>query len=74
VPRCYDRYATLRPLLMAKGCFIKKGSNPPVCGVHNVRLIEHLSVENRVLSKLGDFVFLVCPISGAVVDDDEEHP
>jgi hypothetical protein len=54
---------------MPTKCFIKKGSNPTVCGVHKVRLIERQSVENRVLSRLGDFVFFVCPMSGEVLND-----
>jgi hypothetical protein len=52
-------------------CFTKKGSNPPVCGVHNVPLVEHLSTDDSITSGLGDFVFFVCPISGQVVGDSE---
>jgi hypothetical protein len=40
-----------------------------VCGVHNVPLMEHQSSEVPVLSKLGDFAFFVCPVSGYVVRD-----
>jgi len=54
---------------MAEPCFKKKDSNPPVCGVHNVPLEEHQSSEALITSKLGDFTFLVCPVSGAVVND-----
>jgi hypothetical protein len=54
---------------MAEPCFKKKDSNPPVCGVHNVPLIQRQSSEDFVLSKLGDFAFFVCPASGYVVRD-----
>jgi len=54
---------------MARPCFKKKGSDPPVCGVHNVPLILRQSLEDSVLSKLGDFAFFVCPVSGYVVRD-----
>lgn len=55
---------------MAQPCIKKKlSSNAPVCRVHNERLEEHQSSEALSTSKLGDFAFLVCPVSGAVVDD-----
>jgi hypothetical protein len=54
---------------MAGPCFRKMDSSPPVCGVHNVMLIQHHSSEDAVLSKFGDFIFYVCPVSGYVVGD-----
>jgi hypothetical protein len=54
---------------MARPCFKIKDSNPPVCGVHNVPLMQRQSSEDSVLSKLGDFAFFVCPVSGYVVRD-----
>jgi hypothetical protein len=48
---------------MAELCFTMKDSNPPVCGVHNVPLIQRQSLEGYVLSELGDFAFLACPVS-----------
>ena len=54
---------------MAEPCFKMKNSNPPVCGVHNVPLMERQSSEDSVLSKFGDFAFFVCPVSGYVVRD-----
>jgi len=54
---------------MAEPCFNKKDSEPPVCGVHNVLLIKSQSSEDSVISKFGDFVFYVCPVSGYVVSD-----
>jgi hypothetical protein len=56
---------------MAKQCFIKKKSNPPMCGVHNVALIERESSDDSAVSRFGDFTFLVCPVSGQILDDDE---
>ena len=55
---------------MALQCFrIENSPTHPVCGVHNVPLIEHQSSEYSVLSKFGDFPFFVCPVSGYVVLD-----
>ena len=54
---------------MVEPCFKKKDSEPPVCGVHNVPLVQHQSSKYSELSMLGDFAFLVCPVSGLVVRD-----
>jgi hypothetical protein len=54
---------------MAEPCFKINDSNPPVCGVHHVALIQRQSSEDSVLSKFGDFAFFVCPVSGYVVRD-----
>jgi len=54
---------------MEEPCFKKKDSDPPVCGIHNVPLIEHQTSEDSVLSRFGDFAFFVCPVSGYVVPD-----
>lgn len=58
---------------MAKPCFVKQGADPPLCGVHNVALVEHQSLEFHFASKLGEFTFLVCPVSGLVVNDPATH-
>jgi hypothetical protein len=50
-------------------CFIKKNSNPPACGVHDVRLKQHQSSEDFSTLKFGDFPFLMCPVSGQVIDE-----
>jgi hypothetical protein len=50
-------------------CFAKKGSNPPVCGVHNVKLVEHQSGFESIAGGVGNFTFLVCPVSNQAVDD-----
>jgi hypothetical protein len=58
---------------MAEQCFIKKDSNPPVCGVHNVRLkLKQLS-DGLIASGYKGFTFLVCPISGTVLNDEVER-
>jgi hypothetical protein len=54
---------------MPELCLRIKESNPPVCGVHDVPLIQHQTSEDSVLSKLGDFAYLVCPVSRYVVRD-----
>jgi hypothetical protein len=54
---------------MAEQCFIKIGSKPPVCGVHNVGLLKRQSSEDSIASKFGDFSFLVCPVSGQILND-----
>jgi hypothetical protein len=46
---------------MAEPCFKMKNSNPPVCGVHNVPLIEHQSSGDFVLSRFGGLRFLCLP-------------
>jgi hypothetical protein len=54
---------------MPTECFAKKGSDPPVCGIHKVRLEPHQSSEAWSTAKYGDFKFLKCPVSGQVIDD-----
>jgi hypothetical protein len=55
---------------MTDHCFKKTGSNPPTCGVHNVPLVrKELPVEMMAVGYKG-FSFLVCPVSGAVFDDE----
>ena len=55
---------------MAEQCFAKKGSNPPVCALHNAPLKEHRRLR-RIFStfRFGEFTYLVCPVSGQIVDD-----
>jgi hypothetical protein len=53
---------------MPTGCYNKKGSNPPVCGAHGVKLERHQSSEQLITSELGDFEYFVCPVSGQVVN------
>jgi hypothetical protein len=58
---------------MAEPCFIKKDSSPPVCGVHNVRLISKQLPDELIASGYKGFTFLVCPVSGAVLNDETTH-
>jgi hypothetical protein len=51
---------------MAEQCFNEKDSNPPICGVHKVRLIERQLSRDLVNEGYKDFMFLVCPVSGSV--------
>jgi hypothetical protein len=54
-------------------CFAKTGSNPPVCGVHNVPLrVAHSS---EILGTIGpqDFNFYVCPVTGYVTNEALRH-
>jgi hypothetical protein len=53
---------------MAARCFKKTDSNPPVCGVHSVPLVQRKSSEHSASATFGDFAFLACPVSGQVVD------
>jgi hypothetical protein len=52
---------------------MKKGSNPPVCGVHNVRLVHRRLTAALIASGYKGFKFLICPVSGAVINDEEKH-
>jgi hypothetical protein len=56
---------------MKAGCFKKKDSNPPICGLHNVQLIQKQTHEELSVSSLGMFTYLVCPKSGKVVSSED---
>jgi hypothetical protein len=58
---------------VAKPCFRKKDSDPPVCGVHNVPLEQKELPIEFIASGYKSFNFLVCPESGAVVGDASRH-
>jgi hypothetical protein len=55
---------------MAEECFKKKGSSPPVCGVHNVPLVRKQLPDELIASGYKAFTFLACPVSGAVLNED----
>jgi hypothetical protein len=57
---------------MAKTCYIKKDSNPPVCSVHNVALVEHQILIDSNAPDLGCVICYRCPVSQAVVPDLEK--
>jgi hypothetical protein len=54
---------------MAERNFIKKGSFPPICGVHNVPLVERQTSRDIDVGPVGDFTYLVCPMSDQVPND-----
>jgi hypothetical protein len=55
---------------MAERCFIKKGSDPPTCGVHNVALVHKQLPEKLVASGFKTFTYFSCPLSGEVLNDE----
>ena len=50
------------------------GLNPPICGVHNVPLVRKQIPDELIASGYKGFTFLVCPVSGAVLNEEAEHP
>jgi len=56
---------------MSTQCFTKMGSDPPVCIVHNVRLAEHQTSRESIVGGVGNFTFLLCPVSGQEVEESE---
>jgi hypothetical protein len=54
---------------MTASCFIKKDSNPPVCGVHNVALVQYQLTIDSNAPNLGHVTCYRCPISQAVALD-----
>jgi hypothetical protein len=58
---------------MVEPCFIKKGSDIPVCGLHNVPLVNKQLPEELIASGCKSFAFFVCPVSSQVIDDPEKH-
>jgi hypothetical protein len=55
---------------MTGQCFRLKNSDPPVCGVHNVRLERKQLPIELIAAGYKGFMFLVCPVSGAVLNDE----
>jgi hypothetical protein len=55
---------------MAEHCFIKNGSDPPVCGVHNVALVRDEVPIDKHAPYLGRVACLICPVSGLVPKDE----
>ena len=55
---------------MTKPCTRKKGSEPPVCDVHNVPLVRKDLSAEMIAAGYAGFTFLVCPVSGTVLDDE----
>jgi hypothetical protein len=51
-------------------CFRKKNSNPPMCGIHNVALVETELPIDPYAPHLGHITGYVCPESGQLVTDE----
>jgi hypothetical protein len=62
-----------RDSLMTKQCNWKKGSDPPVCEVHDVQLVRKELPTEMILVGYKGSTFLVCPVSGTVLNDDKTH-
>jgi len=58
---------------MTRPCFRKGGSNPPICGVHNVKLVQKELSAEMVAAGYKGFTFFICPVSGTVLDDEAAH-
>ena len=55
---------------MKERCFIKSGSDPPVCGIHEVALVrDQVPLDPNAL-QLGLIACLRCPVSGMVPNDE----
>jgi hypothetical protein len=52
---------------MAEPCYMIKDTNPPLCGVHNVPLVQRPNSDDLPTSGFGNFTFLMCPVSDHVV-------
>jgi hypothetical protein len=55
---------------MTNPCFRKKGSDPPFCDVHNVPLERKQLSAEMIAEGYKRLTFLVCPVSGTVLDDE----
>jgi hypothetical protein len=54
---------------LAGQCFRKKGSNPPMCGLHNVPHIRKQLPDEMIAAGYKAFTFLACPVSGEVLSE-----
>jgi hypothetical protein len=52
---------------VAKPCFVKKDSHPPVCGVHGFALVKEKIAIDEYAPHLGYVICHRCPVSNAVV-------
>jgi hypothetical protein len=53
---------------VAEPCFVRKDSAPAVSGVHNALLVRRQRPDELIGSDYKSFTFLVCPVSGKVLD------
>jgi len=49
--------------------FMKRNSQPPICGIHNVALVERKMPVDLLAQHLGYVTVYVCPESGQVVTE-----
>jgi hypothetical protein len=56
---------------MVDQCYIKGKSNPPVCGVHNVRIVKKQASHEQLPGGVGNFTFLACPMSNQAVEESD---
>ena len=54
---------------MATRCFKKEGSNPPICGIHNVPLVKATLPIDANSPRLGSVTCYVWPVSHRVPDE-----
>jgi hypothetical protein len=54
---------------MAQQCFSKLGSNPPLCGLHHVLLVQRRFPDEILPSIYEHLTFLMCSESGEVLKD-----
>jgi hypothetical protein len=48
-------------------CFMKANSQPPLCGIHNVVLVERELPIDPHATHLGHITGYICPVSGQLV-------
>jgi len=58
---------------MTGQCILKENPAPPVCAIHNAPPEEHSTAEISATSRYGEFTFLTCPISGQVIDAQQDR-
>jgi hypothetical protein len=51
-------------------CYKKQGSNPPICGVHDVKLFQEEIPIDPNMPRLGRILCYLCPSSETVVRDE----
>jgi hypothetical protein len=54
---------------MGPQCFLKKDSNPPLCGVHNLPVTRESIPIDPDVPDLGRITCFVCPVSRKVLSD-----
>jgi hypothetical protein len=55
---------------MKKSCFTKNVSNPLICGVHNVAIVQRTISIDWNGPQLGHITCYICPVSRAVVREE----